>query len=148
MFKEDDSYTKQQYLDEFGLEQILDDYNNIHVTNENLDKINTLIQKFKIHSIKFYLKFNKYIKKKLVPIFNELYSFININVSGNIMEYHSDKYYINNLNETSNEKKIVNVKKDLYNISPINIICENLEIQNIHKLLVNRYINIMVCPKM
>ena len=27
MFKEDDSYTKQQYLDEFGLEQILDDYN-------------------------------------------------------------------------------------------------------------------------
>ena len=27
MFKEDDSYTKQQYLDEFGLEQILDDFN-------------------------------------------------------------------------------------------------------------------------
>ena len=27
MFKEDDSYTKQQYLDEFGLEQILDNYN-------------------------------------------------------------------------------------------------------------------------
>ena len=27
MFKEDDSYTKQQYLDEFRLEQILDDYN-------------------------------------------------------------------------------------------------------------------------
>ena len=27
MFKEDDSYRKQQYLDEFGLEQILDDYN-------------------------------------------------------------------------------------------------------------------------